>query len=48
MTKKAVKKVVPKLKKKRQHRIDPDSLAAALNWVELSDPGDGANPKVKN
>jgi len=36
----AKKKVVPQLKKKARHTIDPDSLAAALNWDRLADPGD--------
>lgn len=34
---------VPQLRKKKRHDIDPDSLAAALNWDKLADPGDGWN-----
>ena len=31
----AKKKKVPRLKRKRRPDIDPDSLAAALNWHRL-------------
>jgi len=31
----AKKKKVPRLKRKRRSDIDPDSLAAALNWHRL-------------
>ena len=31
----AKKKKVPQLKRKRRSDIDPDSLAAALNWHRL-------------
>jgi len=45
--KKTQKKVVPKLKKKKRRHLDPDSMGAALNWVSISDPGDGARPGSK-
>jgi hypothetical protein len=31
----AKKKKVPRLKRKRRPDVDPDSLAAALNWQRL-------------
>jgi len=42
------KKMVPQLTKKTSHPgVRPESLAAALNWDKVADPGDGRPPAKK-